>query len=122
MRPISWSPPSTRPGRAAHQPNVTPDGSHWLCSCCAYVCARPTATPRPLLPRFAVGVLGCLHVTPATSLALLNRSMGGMRATCALGTAHRPAGRAPSTAWPRLRPPGGRHPLAPGAATHADGD
>jgi transposase len=21
MRPISWSPPSTRPGRAAHQPN-----------------------------------------------------------------------------------------------------
>jgi hypothetical protein len=22
MRPISWSPPSTRPGRAAHQPNA----------------------------------------------------------------------------------------------------
>jgi hypothetical protein len=58
--PISWSPPSTRPGGAAD--HRTPDGSQLLFLALRVRLRRAKAqTPRPLLPRFAVGVLGCLH-------------------------------------------------------------
>jgi hypothetical protein len=62
---------------------------------------RPRSLPRP--GRSPVWS----RVTPATPLAFLQRSMGGVRPTLRPpGQPIGPAGRAPSKAWPRLRPRG----------------
>jgi hypothetical protein len=66
MRPISWSPPSTRPGRAAH--HLMPDGSRLLFLVLRVRLRRAKRKhPGRSCPASRL-VPGCLHITPAMSL------------------------------------------------------
>jgi hypothetical protein len=78
------------------------------------VAQGPSLWPSTLESR-AFLPLGCAHaqsvsVTLAEALAFLCMAMGGAFHPAPPGTAHRPAGRAPSTAWPSYGPRGERTP------------